>query len=321
MSRTASVLALAILLPSSALAGSEPVGEARSQEVDFVAVIDAEALPSVVAEALGLDRWDGPVVLAPIDGDPALPGIFIRYDADPEALGPLAAFPILGLLDAEAVALGLPVVLTDAIDVADVVALLDKSVDSVDAVVETAFLDPEFLAEMPQAISAADAVMSVPVGVSQGEVPLLQGKSVSLVDPDAVQEGLLDSVTPGAGEAPSAGLLCEGPLTTDYVCVVADSSEGGEWGNWVLWTLGGMPLPEPPAAAEEAAEEGQEEDAEDSKDEEDASGPEEEGGPVEEDAGDPEGMEGGEPSDPEDSGSPLPVLPLKSLPGGGPCKA
>ncbi len=240
MLRSLPLFALLIALaPGLASAGSEDGGP-QGWEIDFVAVVDVLGLDVELVEDLGLQDWDGPVVLA-TTANAELTDFYIRYDAVPGDLGPLAVFDALSWLDPAWTSAGLPVVLTDAVDPAAVHALLVKDAP-VAAVVETAFLSPELLGSMPVEVMRADAVISV-FGGEPSEAPLV-GAKLQLVDPAAVGAGLVDAVTPVPTSDPSVGLLCLGPMTSDFVCIVADSPVPEQSEHWVLWTDGGLPMPE-----------------------------------------------------------------------------
>ena len=312
MSRTLSCIALiaALLAPTLAVAGSEQEEqeEPRGAAIDFVAVVDVLGLDLDLVEALGLDEWDGPVVLARTLAGQGLADFYIRYDADPQDLGPLEAFEALGWLAPEWTAQSLPVVLTDSLDVAGLDALVDEDGDFA-SVVETAFVHEDLLQYLPETVSQADAVLVVVDG-EQTDLPLAHER-LPVVAPDAVDAGLLDTITPTPGASHSAGLLCLGPMTSDYVCIVADSPVAEQYAHWIYWTEGGWELPELPKETEEEETEVDEDDsgseapeADETEVEQDDSG----SAPPEETASDDSGSAPPEETASDDSGSAPPDL-------------
>jgi hypothetical protein len=240
---TSVLLAVALCVPALA--------SADETTYDFIAVVDGLALDANMAEAVRLDSYDGPVVLA----SAASAGNYdswVRYDANLTHPGPLADFPVLGLL-ADEWSRDLPVVITDRMTAEEIVASVNGELpaEGLRAVVETAFLAPEVLEALPSNVAQADVIVSVDLDAAEkAELPTIDTdyEKVLILDPADVDAAAWDAVLPATDENSSMGLLCGNEWNEALSCVIAETTDGNPW---VLWTAGRVEQPEPPKVEEE----------------------------------------------------------------------
>ena len=102
---TPAALALAFVLPASAIAGDEAD---RSDGIEQVAVVDSGDVSWTLMQTLQLDDYDGAVVIADVVSDAAA-DFFVRYDVALDDLGPLDDFEELDSIVESRV----PVILTN----------------------------------------------------------------------------------------------------------------------------------------------------------------------------------------------------------------
>lgn len=259
MTRLLTALALAASLPGLAFAGEDENSRLEAG-IEMIAVIDAWDLDASLAATLGLDEYDGPVVLVDVAADSATE-YYVRYDTLLADLGPLSAFEELAWLDSDNARV--PVILSSYLD-RELVAeqfIADVEPEAISGLMDTSMIDADVLQDLGSEFTGSNIIATL-AGPAAHDAEVdrttLDDELVAAVSERWIDGDLYELMMPDPSADALIGMLCE--TSTGSECVIAQRPDRPTWTMWLAGPPELVDVPEDEPEAEEPSDEGPETD-------------------------------------------------------------